>query len=222
MVWVRYFSLLIFLLVVLFQGWNVVIEQRYGSPKVTKDDVTVAKNIEFKNKLKNMGQVLWIRLWMPQMMWLKMVTFTIDHECSFHVYIFGKSSWYLSFSCERLPIVEHHIMLCKKLVQHALCMMKKFWKFSNLDRIILNGLPLFGLHVNTTITTMLTQAIFSKGCKSMAIGMNAMDMQRGINLVVDSMVNHLKGRPIMIRSYEEIAQVNILLLENVVVNSCNC
>jgi hypothetical protein len=56
----------------------------------------------------------------------------------------------------------------------------------------------------------------------MAIGMNAMDMQRGINLVVDSMVNHLKGRPIMIRSYEEIAQVNILLLENVVVNSCNC
>ncbi len=81
---------------------------------------------------------------------------------------------------------------------------------------------MFGLHVNTTITTMLTQAIFSKGCKSMAIGMNAMDMQRGINLVVDSMVNHLKDRPIMIRSYEEIAQVNILLLENVVVSSCNC
>jgi chaperonin GroEL len=35
-----------------------VIEQRYGNPKVTKDGVTVAKNIEFKNKLKNMGASL--------------------------------------------------------------------------------------------------------------------------------------------------------------------
>ncbi len=58
MVWVRYFSLLIFLLVVLFQGWNFVIEQSYGSPKVTKDGVTVAKSIEFKDKLKNLGASL--------------------------------------------------------------------------------------------------------------------------------------------------------------------
>jgi chaperonin GroEL len=32
-----------------------VIKQNYGSPKVTKDGVMVAKSIEFKDKLKNLG-----------------------------------------------------------------------------------------------------------------------------------------------------------------------
>lgn len=36
----------------------MVIEQSYGSPKVTKDGVTVAKSIEFKDKLKNVGASL--------------------------------------------------------------------------------------------------------------------------------------------------------------------
>lgn len=40
------------------QGRTVVIEQSYGSPKVTKDGVTVAKSIEFKDKLKNVGASL--------------------------------------------------------------------------------------------------------------------------------------------------------------------
>ncbi|XP_039054251.1 60 kDa chaperonin-like [Hibiscus syriacus] len=40
------------------KGWNVVIEQRYGAPKVTKDGVTVAKSIEFKDKVKNVGASL--------------------------------------------------------------------------------------------------------------------------------------------------------------------
>ena len=40
------------------QGRAVVIEQAYGSPKVTKDGVTVAKSIEFKDKLKNVGAAL--------------------------------------------------------------------------------------------------------------------------------------------------------------------
>jgi len=35
-----------------------VIEQSYGSPKVTKDGVTVGKSIEFKDKLKNLGAIL--------------------------------------------------------------------------------------------------------------------------------------------------------------------
>ncbi len=56
----------------------------------------------------------------------------------------------------------------------------------------------------------------------MAAGMNAMDLQQGINLAVDSVVNHLKGRSRMISSSEEIAQVSILLLEDVVASSCNC
>ncbi len=35
-----------------------MIEQSYGSPKVTKDGVMVAKSIEFKDKLKNLGAIL--------------------------------------------------------------------------------------------------------------------------------------------------------------------
>lgn len=37
------------------RGRNVVIERSFGAPLVTKDGVTVAKEIEFKDKLKNMG-----------------------------------------------------------------------------------------------------------------------------------------------------------------------
>eukprot|EP00245_Coleochaete_scutata_P017700 TRINITY_DN8824_c0_g1_i1.p1 TRINITY_DN8824_c0_g1~~TRINITY_DN8824_c0_g1_i1.p1 ORF type:complete len:585 (-),score=162.97 TRINITY_DN8824_c0_g1_i1:333-2087(-) len=40
------------------KGRNVVIEQSYGGPKITKDGVTVAKNIEFKDRLKNLGASL--------------------------------------------------------------------------------------------------------------------------------------------------------------------
>lgn len=36
----------------------MVIEQSYGAPKVTKDGVTVAKSIEFKDKVKNVGASL--------------------------------------------------------------------------------------------------------------------------------------------------------------------
>ncbi|CAK9191591.1 unnamed protein product [Sphagnum troendelagicum] len=62
----------------------------------------------------------------------------------------------------------------------------------------------------TTAATVLTQAIFSEGCKSVAAGMNAMDLQLGINLAVDSVINHLKGRPRKISSFEEIAQVGTI------------
>src|SRR5689334_20202777 len=37
------------------KGRNVIIEQSYGSPKVTKDGVTVAKALELKDKLPNIG-----------------------------------------------------------------------------------------------------------------------------------------------------------------------
>lgn len=36
----------------------MVIEQSFGAPKVTKDGVTVAKSIEFKDKVKNIGASL--------------------------------------------------------------------------------------------------------------------------------------------------------------------
>ena len=37
------------------KGRNVVLERSYGAPTVTKDGVTVAKEIELKDKLQNMG-----------------------------------------------------------------------------------------------------------------------------------------------------------------------
>jgi len=40
------------------KGRNVVIEQSFGAPKITKDGVTVAKSIEFKNKYHNLGAQL--------------------------------------------------------------------------------------------------------------------------------------------------------------------
>lgn len=46
----------------------------------------------------------------------------------------------------------------------------------------------------TTTATVLTRAIFSEGCKSVAAGMNPMDLRRGINLAVDYVVSDLKVR----------------------------
>merc|ERR1719198_44100 len=40
------------------KGRNVVLEQSFGPPKITKDGVTVAKGIEFKDKYHNLGEQL--------------------------------------------------------------------------------------------------------------------------------------------------------------------
>lgn len=42
----------------LFQGRNVILEQSWGSPKITKDGVTVAKGVELKDKFQNIGAKL--------------------------------------------------------------------------------------------------------------------------------------------------------------------
>ena len=43
---------------VVCQGRNVILEQSWGSPKITKDGVTVAKGIELKDKFQNIGAKL--------------------------------------------------------------------------------------------------------------------------------------------------------------------
>ena len=40
------------------KGRNVIIDQSFGAPKITKDGVTVAKSIEFKDRYLNMGASL--------------------------------------------------------------------------------------------------------------------------------------------------------------------
>ncbi|KAK6940574.1 Chaperonin Cpn60/GroEL/TCP-1 family [Dillenia turbinata] len=117
------------------KGRNVIIEQSFGAPKVTKDGVTVAKSIEFKDRVKNMGASL-----------VKQVANATNDEAG-------------------------------------------------------DG---------TTCATVLTRAIFSEGCKSVAAGMNAMDLRRGITMAVDSVVTNLKSRVRMISTSEEIAQVGTI------------
>ncbi|RWR97288.1 chaperonin CPN60-2, mitochondrial [Cinnamomum micranthum f. kanehirae] len=117
------------------KGRNVVIEQSFGAPKVTKDGVTVAKSIEFKDKVKNTGASL------------------------------------------------------VKQVANAT------------NDVAGDG---------TTCATVLTRAIFAEGCKSVAAGMNAMDLRRGITMAVDTVVTNLKSRARMISTSEEIAQVGTI------------
>ncbi|KAK6164372.1 hypothetical protein DH2020_001236 [Rehmannia glutinosa] len=117
------------------KGRNVILEQSYGAPKVTKDGVTVAKAIEFKDKVMNVGASL------------------------------------------------------VKQVANAT------------NDVAGDG---------TTCATILTRAIYSEGCKSVAAGMNAMDLRRGINMAVDAVVTNLKSRTRMISTSEEIAQVGTI------------
>lgn len=59
----------------------------------------------------------------------------------------------------------------------------------------------------TTTATVLTRAILSEGTKSVAAGMNPMDLRRGINVAVQAVVADLKLRATNISTTEEIAQV---------------
>ncbi|XP_010242227.1 PREDICTED: chaperonin CPN60-like 2, mitochondrial [Nelumbo nucifera] len=114
------------------KGRNVIIEKSRGGPKVTKDGVTVAKSIKFKEKAKNVGADL----------------------------------------------------------------VKQVAKATNATA-----------GDGTTCATVLTQAILTEGCKSVAAGSNVMDLRHGINMAVDAVISHLKSRALMICTPEEIAQV---------------
>lgn len=117
------------------KGRNVMIEQSYGGPKITKDGVTVAKAIELKDKFENIGASL-----------VKQVA-------------------------------------------------------SATNDVAGDG---------TTTATVLTRAILAEGCKSVAAGMNPMDLRRGISMAVDHVVGVLKSRAKMISTTEEIAQVGTI------------
>ncbi|KAL5755690.1 hypothetical protein ACOSQ2_020436 [Xanthoceras sorbifolium] len=114
------------------KGRNVIIEKSMGNPKVTKDGVTVASSIKFKDKAKNVGADL-----------VKQVASATNKAAG-------------------------------------------------------DG---------TTCATVLTQAILTEGCKSVAAGVNVMDLRNGINMAVDAVISDLKRRAQMISTPEEITQV---------------
>src|ERR1700710_2356750 len=62
----------------------------------------------------------------------------------------------------------------------------------------------------TTTATVLAQAIVREGMKSVAAGMNPMDLKRGIDLAVLKVVENLKARSKPVSGSEEIAQVGII------------
>ncbi|XP_042024897.1 chaperonin CPN60-like 2, mitochondrial [Salvia splendens] len=62
----------------------------------------------------------------------------------------------------------------------------------------------------TTCATVLAQAIFREGCKSVAAGVSVMDLRKGINMAVEAVIADLKSRAIMISTPEEITQVGTI------------
>jgi chaperonin GroEL len=118
------------------KGRNVVIDKSFGAPRITKDGVTVAKEIELKDKFENMG---------AQML-REVASKTNDNAGD-----------------------------------------------------------------GTTTATVLAQAIVREGMKSVAAGMNPMDLKRGIDLAVIKVVEHLQSRSQVVSgSYDKIAQVGII------------
>ncbi len=59
----------------------------------------------------------------------------------------------------------------------------------------------------TTTSTILARAIFKEGIKSVAAGMNPMDLRRGITIAVEKVVEHLKNQSKDINSKEDIQSV---------------
>ncbi|CAH9056037.1 unnamed protein product [Cuscuta epithymum] len=59
----------------------------------------------------------------------------------------------------------------------------------------------------TTCATVLTQSIYTEGCKAVAAGVNVMDLRIGINMAVDAVIADLKSRAVIITTPEEISQV---------------
>ncbi len=117
------------------KGRNVVLDKSFGAPRITKDGVTVAKEIELEDKFENMG---------AQMV----------REVA------SKSS---DFAGD-----------------------------------------------GTTTATVLAQAIVKEGSKSVAAGMNPMDLKRGIDLAVEHVVAELQKNSKKVTSNEEIAQVGTI------------
>src|SRR5438309_866366 len=101
------------------KGRNVVIDKSFGAPRITKDGVTVAKEIELADKFENMGAQM-VR---------EVAVKTSDTAGD-----------------------------------------------------------------GTTTATVLAQAIVREGMKSVAAGMNPMDLKRGVDLAVDAVVQDIKKR----------------------------
>jgi chaperonin GroEL len=117
------------------KGRNVVLDKSFGAPRITKDGVTVAKEIELEDKFENMGA---------------------------------------------------------QMVREVA---------SKTSDIAGDG---------TTTATVLAAAIVREGSKAVAAGMNPMDLKRGIDLAVETVIEELKKNSKKVTSNAEIAQVGTI------------
>jgi len=117
------------------KGRNVVLDKSFGAPRITKDGVTVAKEIELSDKFENMGA---------------------------------------------------------QMVREVA---------SKTNDLAGDG---------TTTATVLAQAIVREGARSVAAGMNPMDLKRGIDLAVSAVVEDLKRHARKVTKNDEIAQVGTI------------
>ncbi len=117
------------------KGRNVVLDKSFGAPRITKDGVTVAKEIELEDKFENMGA-----------------------------------------------------QMVREVAQKT------------------NDMAGDG----TTTATVLAQAIVREGAKSVAAGMNPMDLKRGIDIAVTAVVKDLEKRAKPVSSSAEVAQVGTI------------
>ncbi len=117
------------------KGRNVVIDKSFGAPRITKDGVTVAKEIELEDKFENMGAQM-----------VREVASRTNDEAG-------------------------------------------------------DG---------TTTATVLAQAIVREGMKSVAAGMNPMDLKRGIDQAVAVVVEEIKSAARTVSGSEEVAQVGTI------------
>ncbi len=117
------------------KGRNVVLDKSFGAPRITKDGVTVAKEIELEDKFENMGA-----------------------------------------------------QMVKEVASRT------------------NDTAGDG----TTTATVLAQAIVKEGAKSVAAGMNPMDLKRGIDLAVAKAVESIKAMSRDVTGTDEVAQVGTI------------
>ena len=117
------------------KGRNVVLDKSFGAPRITKDGVTVAKEIELEDKFENMGAQM------------------VKEVASKTADLAGDG---------------------------------------------------------TTTATILAQAIVREGSKAVAAGMNPMDLRRGVNLAVETVVADIEKRSKKIKTSDEIAQVGTI------------
>jgi chaperonin GroEL len=117
------------------KGRNVVLDKSFGSPRITKDGVSVAKEIELEDKFENMGAQM-----------VKEVANRTNDEAG-------------------------------------------------------DG---------TTTATVLAQAIAKEGMKSVAAGMNPMDLKRGIDLATTKVVEAIKSAARPVENSDEVGQVGTI------------